>query len=99
MYQIITLHILNYTMSYINYISIHVGGKVIIKVKIFKKKFGMGFRMQQLGPPSTVLPVVRKHVSGGPDRHVLGLPQERRLGDNRPEWPPVMLEPALPASA
>ena len=59
----------------------------------------MGFRMQQLGPPSTVLPEVRKHVSGGPDIHIPGWPQEGRLGDNRPELSPVMLEPALPASA
>ena len=74
-------------------------GKVIINVKNFLKKFGMGFRTQQLGPPSTVLPAVRKHVSGGPNIHIPGWPQEGRLGDNRPELSPVMLEPALPASA
>ena len=59
----------------------------------------MGFRMQQLGPPSTVLPAVRKHVSGRPDIHIPGWPQEGRLGDNRPELSLVMLESALPASA
>lgn len=59
----------------------------------------MGFKAQQLGPLSTVFPAVRKPVHQGPERHIPGLPQEGRPGVDRPVSSPVVLEPALPASA